>query len=207
MRLRFRDLRFDAGTRSLTRGDRPVPLSPKAFRLLEVLVMRRPDAVAHEELRRTLWSDVADGGTTLARLVSEIRTALDDHDDARPIVRPAIDSATRSRRRPWKEQPADAPGWTLRAPVGQSARSARRRREFRRPCARRRDRRSVVKSVAPTCPHHGVARERRHRGSRQPQRHQGQRRSDRPVRSSSGTAIAFMWAQRFSSSVSPDRRA
>ena len=87
MRLRFRDLLFDVGTRSLTRGDRPVPLSPKAFRLLEVLVMRRPDAVSHEELRRTLWSDAANGGTTLARLVSEIRTALDDHDDAQPIVR------------------------------------------------------------------------------------------------------------------------
>ena len=87
MRLRFRGLLFDVGTRSLTRSERPVPLSPKAFRLLEVLVMRRPDAVSHEELRRTLWSDAADGGTTLARLVSEIRTALDDHDDAQPIVR------------------------------------------------------------------------------------------------------------------------
>jgi DNA-binding winged helix-turn-helix (wHTH) protein len=87
LRLRFRDLLFDVGTRSLTRGERPVPLSPKAFKLLEVLVMRRPDAVSHEELRRTLWSDAADGGTTLARLVSEIRTALDDHDDAQPIVR------------------------------------------------------------------------------------------------------------------------
>jgi DNA-binding winged helix-turn-helix (wHTH) protein len=87
LRLRFRDLLFDVGTRSLTRGERPVPLSPKAFRLLEVLVMRRPDAVSHEELRRTLWSDAADGRTTLARLVSEIRTALDDHDAAQPIVR------------------------------------------------------------------------------------------------------------------------
>lgn len=87
LRLRFRDHLFDVGTRSLARGDRPLPLSPKAFRLLEVLVMRRPEAVSHEELRRTLWSDAADGGTTLARLVSEIRTALDDHDDARPIVR------------------------------------------------------------------------------------------------------------------------
>jgi DNA-binding winged helix-turn-helix (wHTH) protein len=87
LRFRFRDVLFDVGTRSLTRSERPVPLSPKAFSLLEVLVMRRPDAVSHEELRRTLWSDAANGGTTLARLVSEIRTALDDHDDAQPIVR------------------------------------------------------------------------------------------------------------------------
>jgi hypothetical protein len=64
-----------------------VELSPKAFRLLEALVMRRPDAVSHEELRRTLWSEAANGGTTLARLVSEIRTALGDDDDEQPIVR------------------------------------------------------------------------------------------------------------------------
>ena len=87
MRLRFRDLLFDGRTRSLTRADRPVPLSPKAFSLLEVLVTRRPDAVPHEELRRTLWGEAANGGTTLARLVSEIRTALGDEDDDQPIVR------------------------------------------------------------------------------------------------------------------------
>ena len=87
MRLRFRDLLIDLGTRSLTRGDEPVPLAPQAFRLLEVLAMRRPEAVSHDELRRTLWSDTANGGTTLARLVSEIRTALGDDDDAQPIVR------------------------------------------------------------------------------------------------------------------------
>jgi hypothetical protein len=69
------------------RGDRPVPLAPQAFRLLEVLVMRRPEAVSHEELRRALWSDAANGGTTLARLVSDIRTALGDDGDARPILR------------------------------------------------------------------------------------------------------------------------
>jgi len=87
LRLRFRDFLLDIGTRSLTRGDRPVPLAPQAFRLLEVLVMRRPEAVSHEELRRTLWRDAANGGTTLARLVSDIRTALGDHDEAQPIVR------------------------------------------------------------------------------------------------------------------------
>jgi DNA-binding winged helix-turn-helix (wHTH) protein len=87
VRLRFRDFLFDVGTRSLTRGGRAVPLSPKAFSLLEVLVTRRPDAVSHEELRRTLWSDATNGGTTLARLVSEIRTALGDDDDEQPFIR------------------------------------------------------------------------------------------------------------------------
>jgi DNA-binding winged helix-turn-helix (wHTH) protein len=87
LRFRFRDVLFDVGTRSLVRGDRRVPLSPKSFTLLEVLVMLRPDAVSHAELRRTVWSDSGDGGTTLARLVSEIRAALGDDNDERPIIR------------------------------------------------------------------------------------------------------------------------
>ena len=54
------------------------PLSPRAFRLLEVLAERRPDAIAQEELRGLLWPDTVAGGTTLARLVHEVRAALGD---------------------------------------------------------------------------------------------------------------------------------
>ena len=58
------------------------PLSPRAFRLLEVLTERRPDAIAQEALRGLLWPDTVAGGTTLARLVHEVRAALGD--SARP---------------------------------------------------------------------------------------------------------------------------
>jgi DNA-binding winged helix-turn-helix (wHTH) protein len=87
LRVRFRDLLFDSTRRTVTRGDRDVPLAPQAFRLLELLVARRPAAVSHEDLRQALWSDSANGGTTLARLVSDIRTALGDDDDGQPILR------------------------------------------------------------------------------------------------------------------------
>jgi DNA-binding winged helix-turn-helix (wHTH) protein len=82
LRLCFGECVFDTGLRVLTRGGRPAPLSPKAFRLLEVLAERRPSAVPAAELRRLLWPEAMVGGTTLARLVNEVRAALGDR--ARP---------------------------------------------------------------------------------------------------------------------------
>ena len=81
MQLRFEDCLLDSGTRELLRGGAAVALSPLAFRLLELLVQQRPNALSKEELNRSLWPDtyVADGN--LANLVNELRTALKD--DAR----------------------------------------------------------------------------------------------------------------------------
>jgi DNA-binding winged helix-turn-helix (wHTH) protein len=89
MRLRFEDCVLDTELRELRRGGRPVPLLPKAFRLLEVLAERRPQVVALSELRRLLWPDGLLGGTRVARLVNEVRAAVGD--DARPghIIRTA----------------------------------------------------------------------------------------------------------------------
>jgi len=82
VRLCFHQCVLDTERRSLTRGGGAVPLSPKAFRLLEVLVERRPSAVPSRELRELVWPDSPVGGTTLARLVNEVRAAIGD--DARP---------------------------------------------------------------------------------------------------------------------------
>jgi len=82
VRIRFADCVLDTAVRELRRGGQVRPLSPKAFRLLEVLTERRPQAVAQAELRRVLWPQTVAGGTTLARLVNEVRAALGDH--ARP---------------------------------------------------------------------------------------------------------------------------
>jgi DNA-binding winged helix-turn-helix (wHTH) protein len=81
MQLRFEDCVLDSGTRELHRGGAAVALSPLAFRLLELLVQQRPNALSKEELNRSLWPNtyVADGN--LANLVNELRTALND--DAR----------------------------------------------------------------------------------------------------------------------------
>jgi len=78
VRLRFGDCVLDTAVRELRRGGQVKLLSPRAFRLLEVLTERRPDAIAQEELRGLLWPDTVAGGTTLARLVHEVRAALGD---------------------------------------------------------------------------------------------------------------------------------
>ena len=87
MRLRFRDTLLDTGARVVTRDGGPIPLSPKAFRLLEVLAERRPNAVSHNDLRNLLWPDTVMGGTTLARLVSEVRAAIGDVDEGDQLIR------------------------------------------------------------------------------------------------------------------------
>jgi DNA-binding winged helix-turn-helix (wHTH) protein len=87
MRLRFGDCVLDTDRRLLTRAGREVALTPKAFRLLEVLAVRRPNAVARAELREQVWPDTTAGGTTIARLLSEVRAAIDPPPPAESFVR------------------------------------------------------------------------------------------------------------------------
>lgn len=85
--VRFGDCVLNIATRELTRGGLPQALSPKAFTLLTVLAEHRPAAVSHDELRKALWPDMEMGGTTLARLVNEVRAAVGDHADHPHVIR------------------------------------------------------------------------------------------------------------------------
>ena len=78
MRLRFGEFTFDGERRALLKGEAEVHLSPKAYRLLDLLVARRPGAVSRTEIRDALWPDtfVSDGGVAI--LVNELRKALGD---------------------------------------------------------------------------------------------------------------------------------
>jgi DNA-binding winged helix-turn-helix (wHTH) protein len=87
MRLRFADCVIDTELRALTRSGRPVPLPPRTFRLLEVLAERRPRPVTHRELRALLWADTLAGGTRLARVVNEARTAIGDQGRSGQLIR------------------------------------------------------------------------------------------------------------------------
>ena len=78
MRLRFGEMTFDGERRLLLRGDRQVHLSPKAFRLLEVLLESRPSAVAKSDLQEKVWPDVFVSEANLAIRVNEVRRALGD---------------------------------------------------------------------------------------------------------------------------------
>jgi TolB-like protein/pimeloyl-ACP methyl ester carboxylesterase/tetratricopeptide (TPR) repeat protein len=76
MRQRFGRLVFDTGSRELTRDGVVVPLPPKAFRLLEVLLEARPSALSKTQIHDLVWPDVHVSEASLSRLVSELRSAL-----------------------------------------------------------------------------------------------------------------------------------
>ena len=78
MRARFDPFLLDSETRELLRGDVPVPLSPKAFELLCLLVAHRPKAIAKSELQDRLWPTTFVVEKNLANLIGEIREALGD---------------------------------------------------------------------------------------------------------------------------------
>jgi DNA-binding winged helix-turn-helix (wHTH) protein len=78
MSLRFGNCVLDAETRQVLRADVPVPLTPKAFQLLEFLVSRRPRAVSKPEIYEHLWPHTFVSEVNLARLMFEIREALGD---------------------------------------------------------------------------------------------------------------------------------
>src|SRR6476620_3607156 len=80
MRVRLGTCVLDTDLRQLTRAAIVIPLSPKAFRLLEVLAERQPRAVSQADLRALVWPELQAGGTTLARLVNEIRSAIGDEE-------------------------------------------------------------------------------------------------------------------------------
>jgi DNA-binding winged helix-turn-helix (wHTH) protein len=74
----FGDCVLNNETREVSREGRPLHLQPKAFRLLEVLVERRPKAVSKEELIGLLWPKTFVAEGNLARLVAEVREAIGD---------------------------------------------------------------------------------------------------------------------------------
>ena len=55
MKLRFGEFTLDRATRQLLNAGAERHLEPKAFELLDLLVGRRPDAVAKSEIRDRLW--------------------------------------------------------------------------------------------------------------------------------------------------------
>jgi DNA-binding winged helix-turn-helix (wHTH) protein len=69
---------LDEERRALTRDGRGVPLTPRAFELLRVLVRARPRAVGKAALLRAVWSDSVVSEASLTQRVNEVRKALGD---------------------------------------------------------------------------------------------------------------------------------
>ena len=77
-RVRFGEFVLDLNARELRRGGCPIPLSPKAFQLLETLVTSRPQALSKIALQERLWPDTFVVEKNLVNLIAEIRQALGD---------------------------------------------------------------------------------------------------------------------------------
>jgi DNA-binding winged helix-turn-helix (wHTH) protein len=76
--LAFGDFSLDLESRQLRREGREVRLSPKALRLLELLVAERPRALAKAEIRDRLWPRTFVSESSLTGLVTTLRSALGD---------------------------------------------------------------------------------------------------------------------------------
>jgi DNA-binding winged helix-turn-helix (wHTH) protein len=79
--IRFGVCALDRETRELSRSGKLVHLPPKSFRLLELLLERRPKAIAKEELFELLWPGTFVAESNLTRVIAELRDAIGD--DAR----------------------------------------------------------------------------------------------------------------------------
>ncbi len=78
MRVVFSDCTLDSDTRELLRGGAVVHLSPKAFRLLELLLENRPRAISKQELQEKIWPKTFVSEANLASLAAEARRAIGD---------------------------------------------------------------------------------------------------------------------------------
>lgn len=87
MRVHVGEFVLDHGRRELRRAEEIVHISAKAFRLLELLVERAPDAVAREDLYRDLWPDTFVEEANLSNLIKEIRKALGDDGRKQQLIK------------------------------------------------------------------------------------------------------------------------
>ena len=75
--LAYGDLELDSARRQVTRGGRPVALSPKEFAVLELLLGAEGAVVSSEQMLERAWDDAVDPFTNTVRMtVSRLRAKL-----------------------------------------------------------------------------------------------------------------------------------
>jgi Tol biopolymer transport system component/DNA-binding winged helix-turn-helix (wHTH) protein len=134
-RYAFGDYQLDTGRVQLVRDGEPVPLEPKAFAVLQLLVEHAPHVVDKAELFAQVWKDTAVTDNALTRIVAQLRKALgDDARDPRyiatvsargyrllpPVREAGPEAAERTQgEAPERRIPGESPA-TLPAPVAPS---------------------------------------------------------------------------------------
>ena len=102
MRLVFGECEFDTGQRIVLRHGQVIPLSAKGLQLLELLIDRRPEAVAKDDILERLWPGTFVSDASLYNVVNEVRAALGDTPQAGRYIRtlPRFVYAFRAEARP-----------------------------------------------------------------------------------------------------------
>jgi DNA-binding winged helix-turn-helix (wHTH) protein len=67
---------FDRDRRRLVAASGSIPLAPKEFGLLSLLLAQRPRVVTKDEIHDALWPDTVVAETSLSSLVNELRSKL-----------------------------------------------------------------------------------------------------------------------------------
>ena len=83
----FGTCRLDLDARRLFRESREIQLSPKAFELLKQLVECRPRALSKSDLLERVWPGIFVSDNSLARVVNQVRNAVDDSAQQQRIIR------------------------------------------------------------------------------------------------------------------------
>jgi TolB-like protein/DNA-binding winged helix-turn-helix (wHTH) protein/Tfp pilus assembly protein PilF len=111
----FGPFRLDPRQRLLLRDDKPIPLQPKAFETLLVLVRNSEKLVSKDELLSAVWSDTFVEESNLTQNIFVLRKALGAEDDGRRYIVTVPGRGYRFAEKvvtiPEQEEPA--PGSTL----------------------------------------------------------------------------------------------
>src|SRR5439155_4199361 len=79
----FGPFRIDLSSLRLLRGDEPIPIAPKAFDTLLVLIQQRDRLLLKDELLHAVWADAFVSEDSLTQNITALRRALGD-DPANP---------------------------------------------------------------------------------------------------------------------------
>lgn len=84
--LQVADLRFDPGTRRVTRGERVIELGPIPLKILEMLMQRSPRVVWRRDIEQAVWGDSPPDSDVLRSHMHVLRSAVDKPSE-RPLLR------------------------------------------------------------------------------------------------------------------------
>jgi eukaryotic-like serine/threonine-protein kinase len=82
----FGPFRVDPDKQVLLRGEQPIPITPKAFEMLLVLVRRSREVITKDELLKTVWPDAFVEEGNLSQNIFLLRKALGDTGDQRQYI-------------------------------------------------------------------------------------------------------------------------